>query len=90
MSFASAQANLLEFFEPQLRDRGANPGTLAVLRDDLRMFHLRSRWDRASSLEKIAALPAARRRGQLSWLLPRIMGLPVFAATKLLVRSYTP
>lgn len=84
MSFASSQAELLELFEPQLKERGAAPETLALLRDDLRMFKLRSRWDTAGWPEKLSALPIARRRRQLSWLLPRLGGLGLLKSTKLL------
>ncbi len=82
MSFASSQAGLLELFAEQLGRRSVPPSVERILEDDLRMFRLRARWDKAGISERLFAFPAARRRGQMSWLLPRLGGLGLFTATK--------
>jgi cellulose synthase/poly-beta-1,6-N-acetylglucosamine synthase-like glycosyltransferase len=85
MSFAASQAKLLELFRAQLGQRPVSPAVQSALAADLRMFRLRAQWDEAGWTEKLRALPAATRRSQLSWLLPRFGGLALFVRAKSLV-----
>jgi hypothetical protein len=83
MRFAASQRQLLDIFRPEF-------GALRMLDDDRSLFALRSAWDRTSLAARLAALPAARRRRQLRWLLPRLPGFEAFVAAKtaaLAVRS---
>jgi glycosyltransferase involved in cell wall biosynthesis len=82
MAFARSQTELLELFSSKVEQRGAGAGVRKALADDIKLFRLRGRWDESSIVERLAALPAARRRRQLTWLLPRIPGLGAFATAK--------
>jgi glycosyltransferase involved in cell wall biosynthesis len=83
MSFASSQAGLLELFAEQLQRKDVPLTVKRKLADDLRMFRLRAQWDVAGWRERLGALPAARRRSQLNWLMPRIAGERAFLTAKL-------
>jgi cellulose synthase/poly-beta-1,6-N-acetylglucosamine synthase-like glycosyltransferase len=83
MSFAASQHDLLRLFRQRLDARGDVPAAVVpLLRDDLHLFGLRARWDRSSFAERLRALPAARRRRHLDWLLPRLGGFAAFTRVK--------
>jgi glycosyltransferase involved in cell wall biosynthesis len=82
MSFAASQAGLLELFAEQLGTGSSNAAVNKILQDDLKLFRLRARWDQAGLGQWLGAVPAALRRGQMSWLLPRMVGPRLFTAAK--------
>ena len=84
MRFSESQKALLELFSERLHERGGAKGIDHILKDDLELFALRSCWDRSTLRDRVAALPAARRRGHLDWLLPRAIGFRTFVAIKAL------
>jgi glycosyltransferase involved in cell wall biosynthesis len=52
------------------------------LQDDLAIYDFRSRWIRASLLERARMIPRMMRRGHAKWLAPRLLGLRPLMAGK--------
>lgn len=82
MGFAASQWQLLQLFRARAEEHQSLSRVRNCLSDDIALFGLRAHWDRSSFFDRIAALPAARRRGQLSWLVPRLVGYGPFVAAK--------
>lgn len=82
MAFAASQHELLKLFARERALRGVEPALPGELRDDLRLYELRGRWASAGFWQRLRVLPAARRRGHLGWLLPRLAGLTAFGYSK--------
>lgn len=80
MGFADSQRQLIDFFMQRRGHRG--DAVEAVIADDRALFAIRARWEQSSFLERLKAFPAARRRGHLDWLLPRLSGFAPFVAAK--------
>ena len=79
---AASQRDLLRLFARERAARGVQPAITPELADDLRLFDARARWLEMGGAERLRALPAARRRRQLDWLLPRLAGSDLFVAAK--------
>ena len=74
---------VLRHYAPRIRDQAPPHGRArAALADDLALFDLRATWTSRPVRDLWAALPRARRRGHLPWLIPRLVGLPAFLRLK--------
>ncbi len=82
MALSANKARTLELFEQELQRIGVEPGVARYVRDDIRMFQLKARFDEVPFLDRLRALPLARRRHELPWLIPRLAGMGPFAAFK--------
>ena len=83
MGFAGSQHALLELFRRRLRQRGDHVGDIEpLLHDDMQLFALRARWDKSTLAQRLVLLGAAKRRRQLDWLVPRLVGFKAFVAAK--------
>lgn len=80
--FAASQADLLRLFAREREARNLSPLQLPHLNDDTALFEARAKWMTSSLTDRIGAFAAARRRGQLGWLLPRLLGPTPFALAK--------
>lgn len=86
MRFAQSQLALLTLFKGKLREKGPQfrSAVEPLLDDDLQLFALRAEYESSTLTQRLAALPAARRRRQLDWLAPRLAGFDLFVAAKTL------
>lgn len=82
MDLSGNKATTLELFLLELQRTRVEPEIASVVRDDIRLFRLKARYDDAGILARARALPLARRRHELAWLLPRLAGLTTFTAIK--------
>ena len=88
MALSANKAVTLELFEREMARIGVEPGVARYIRDDIGMFRLKAQFDQVSFLDRARALPLARRRHELPWLVPRLAGLGPFAAMKRAVLAW--
>lgn len=79
--YAGSLLAVLHHFAPRIR-QGAAGRARRALEDDLALFDLRATWTRRPLRDLWTALPRARRRRHLSWLVPRLVGARTFLRAK--------
>jgi glycosyltransferase involved in cell wall biosynthesis len=82
MSLAVSMAELLELFRAEVDRLSGDARLKRFVDDDIALFRLKATYADRSLVNRLLAIPLARRRRELGWLLPRIVGLTTFARMK--------
>jgi glycosyltransferase involved in cell wall biosynthesis len=82
MSLAVSMAELLELFRAEVDRLGGDARLKKFVDDDIALFRLKAFYADRSLINRVLAIPLARRRRELGWLLPRIVGLKTFGRMK--------